>query len=260
MKLYLLSGGSVDVDRAVVFPRDDSHRHVILPVMQILIEGEGKRILFDTGMPPEAAGDTEGLKRAYDIDPGWIKPLMSAEQRIDRQLAALGLSPADLDLVVNTHFHFDHAGGNALLAGVPFAVQRTELESVQGETGWWDAPGIEFQVVEGDWSPMAGVELLHTPGHTPGHQSLLIDGEEPWLFTWDAVYTEEHWRTGSLGAVADVTTARSSIERLRGIAAAPEVRLIFGHDVAQWSALGMEDSPRLILDRRDSAHAGNAGA
>jgi N-acyl homoserine lactone hydrolase len=249
VKLYLLSGGSVDVDRAVIFPGDDSHRHVTLPVMQILIEGDGKRVLFDTGMPPEAAGDTQGLKRAYDIDPGWIKPIMSEDQRIDGQLAALGLKPSDLDLVVNTHFHFDHAGGNALLADVPFAVQRAELESVQGETGWWDAPEIEFQVVEDDWSPMAGVELLHTPGHTPGHQSVLVrTGDQPWLFTWDAVYTEEHWRTGKLGAVSDVQAARSTIERLRQVAAGENARVIFGHDVGQWGSLGMEDKPRLILE------------
>lgn len=249
MKLYLLSGGSVDVDRAVIFPGDDSHRHVTIPVMQILIEGDGKRILFDTGMPPEAAGDTEGLKRAYDMDPTWIKPIMSEDQRIDGQLAALGLKPSDLDLVVNTHFHFDHAGGNALLVSVPVAVQRVELESVQGETGWWDAPGIEFQVVEGDWSPMAGVEMLHTPGHTPGHQSMMVrTDDQPWLFTWDAVYTEEHWRTGKLGAVSDVPSARASVERLRQVAAAENARLIFGHDVGQWASLGMEDKPRLVLE------------
>jgi N-acyl homoserine lactone hydrolase len=251
VKVYLLSGGSVDVDRAVIFPGDDSHRHATLPVMQILIESEGKRVLFDTGMPAEAAGDSDGLKRAFDIDPDWIKPVMSREQRVDRQLDALGLAPSDLDLVVNTHFHFDHAGGNALLAGVPIAVQRAELESVQGETGWWDAPGIEFQVVDGDWSPISGVEMLHTSGHTPGHQSMLVRvGDEPWLFTWDAVYTEEHWRTGKLGAVSDVPAARSSIERLHAVAEAENAHIIFGHDVGQWGALGMGDRPKLVVEGR----------
>jgi N-acyl homoserine lactone hydrolase len=249
VKLYLLSGGTLDIDRAVIFPTDDSHRHVTIPVPQILIESGGKHILFDTGMPPEAAGDSNGLKRAYDIDTDWIKPFMSVEQRVDGQLASLGLHPSDLDLVVNTHVHFDHAGGNALLAGIPIAVQRSELESVQGETGWWDAPGVEFQVVEGDWSPAPGVEMLHTPGHTPGHQSMLVRlGAQPWLFTWDAVYTEEHWRTGKLGAVVDVPAARASIERLRSIATAENAHIIFGHDIGQWSALGMTDRPKLIAE------------
>lgn len=248
MKVYLLSGGSLDIDRAVIFPGDDSHRHVTIPVMQILVEADGRRVLFDTGMPPEAAGDTAGLKRAYDMDPDWIKPHMAPEQRIDGQLQHLGMSTSDLDLVVNTHFHFDHAGGNTLVAGAPVAVQRAELEGVQGETGWWDPPGVQFQVVEGDWVPVPGVEMLHTPGHTAGHQSMLVrTGGEPWLFTWDAVYTEEHWRTGKLGAVDDVAAARTSIERLRAIASEENARIIFGHDIGQWGALGMGDKPRLVI-------------
>lgn len=249
MKVYLLSGGCLDIDRAVIFPGDDSHRHLTIPVMQILIEGDGKRVLVDTGMPSEAAGDTNGLKRSLDMDPDWMKPLMAPEQRIDEQLQRLGLTVSDLDLVINTHFHFDHAGGNALVAGVPIAVQREELEEVQGESGWWDPPGVEFRVEEGDWSPLPGVEMLHTPGHTPGHQSMLVrTGGEPWLFTWDAVYTEEHWRTGKLGAVGDVPAARNSIERLRMVASNESARIIFGHDIGQWAALGMGDSPRLVIE------------
>jgi hypothetical protein len=69
MKLFLLSGGTVDVDRAVIFPGDDSHRRVTLPVVQILLQGEGRSILIDTGMPAMVAGDSEALKREYDIEP-----------------------------------------------------------------------------------------------------------------------------------------------------------------------------------------------
>jgi N-acyl homoserine lactone hydrolase len=252
VKLYLLSGGTVDVDRAVIFPGDDSRRRVTLPVMQALIEGDGKRILVDTGMPAIAAGDPDALKREYEMDPTWIRPVMSSEQRVDAQLKALGLSQADLDLVINTHFHFDHAGGNALFAGVPIAAQRAEVEAARISDGYlpiWDAPGLQFQVESGDWSPMPGVEMLLTPGHTPGHQSMLLRfASETWLFTWDAVYTEEHWRSGKLGAVSDVAAARESIGRLRDIAKRENARIIFGHDMGQWESLGMIDRPRLIAE------------
>ena len=252
MKLYLLSGGSVDVDRAVISPGDDSHRRVLLPVMQVLIEHDGRRILVDTGMPVVAAGDSDGLKREFGMDPTWIRPLMSSEQRVDAQLQQLGLSISDIDLLINTHFHFDHAGGNALFVGVPIAVQESELQAARQSDDYlpiWDAPGLQFQIVKGDWSPLPGVEMLHTPGHTPGHQSMLIRlGSEPWLFTWDAVYTEEHWRSGKLGAVSDVASARESVTRLRDIASREKARIIFGHDVGQWESLGMSDRPKLVAE------------
>jgi N-acyl homoserine lactone hydrolase len=246
MKLFLLSGGTVDVDRAVIFPGDDSHRRVTLPVVQILLQDEGQTILIDTGMPASVAGDSEALKREYDIDPTWIRPVMAPEERIDAQLAALHLRPADLDMVINTHFHFDHAGSNALFGGVPITIQEAEIEAAlesDSYGGWWTAPDLQFRTVQGDWSPLPGVEMLHTPGHTPGHQSMLVRfTDQPWLFTWDAVYTEEHWREGKLGAVGDVAAARSSIARLHEIADVENAKVIFGHDVGQWSALGMAHS------------------
>jgi N-acyl homoserine lactone hydrolase len=252
MKLYLLSSGLLDADRSVIHPGDDSGRRVTLPVPMYLLEGDGKHILIDTGVPPVAAGDPEGLQREYEIDPAWIAPRIDAGERVDRQLEQLGLEIGDLDLVINTHFHFDHAGSNALFAGVPIAAQSAELDAARAGGGYlsvWDADGLVFQPVEGDWSPMPGVEMLHTPGHSPGHQSMLVRRPgETWLFTIDAVYTEEHWRRDKLGAVADVAQARESIARLRRIAAEEHAHVIFGHDIAQWEALGMEKpgKPRLL--------------
>jgi N-acyl homoserine lactone hydrolase len=253
VKLYLLSGGLLDADRSVIHPGDDSGRRVTLPVPQLLVESDGQWVLFDTGVPPVAAGDPAALQREFDIDPIWINPRIGGDERVDRQLAALDLAPTDLALVVNTHLHFDHCGGNALFAGIPIAVQTAELEAARndGYLDVWDAPGLVFQPVEGDWSPVPGVEMLHTPGHTPGHQSMLVRVPgEPWLFTWDAVYTEEHWRTHRLGAVADPVAARASVERLRRIAEEENARLIFGHDIGQWEALGMEKPgrPRLLAE------------
>lgn len=219
--------------------------------MQVLLEDNGQRVLIDTGMPFTAAGDSQGLYTAYGMDPKWIRPVMSHDQRIDAQLGMLGLQPADVNLVVNTHMHFDHAGGNAVFDGVPIAVQEAELEAASGEDYLpvWDAPGLQFRAVRGNWCPLPGVEMLFTPGHAPGHQSMLVHlGEQSWLFTWDAVYTEEHWRTGKLGAVQDVAAARASIERLRRIASEEYARVIFGHDMAQWEALGMQDRPRLVAE------------
>lgn len=255
MKLYLLDGGIIDADRAVIHPGDDSGRRVILPCMQVLLENEGRWVLVDTGMPPAAVDDEDGLNREYGMDRRWIRPLMAGRQRIDEQLRLLGIEPRNLDLVINTHFHFDHAGGNMFFRDVLIAAQQAELAAA-GSSDYlpvWDAPGLQFRSVEGDWSPLRGVEMLLTPGHTPGHQSMLVRfaGRTPWLFTWDAVYTEEHWLSDKLGAVADIPAARASIERLRTIAEEEKARVIFGHDIAQWEALGLSaGGPRLVVEDR----------
>src|SRR5437868_1017019 len=114
MKIYLLSGGVLDADRALIHPGDDSHRRVTLPISQVLLQDEGTTVLIDTGMPLVVAGDAGALQRVYDIEPVWMAPRAATHERVDRQLELLGMKPADLNLVINTHFHFDHAGGNAL--------------------------------------------------------------------------------------------------------------------------------------------------
>jgi N-acyl homoserine lactone hydrolase len=241
VKLTLLSAGTLDADRGLIHPGDTSGRRVTLPVMMVLIESEGKRVLVDTGMPPASAGDADAMRREYGWDPSWIRTIIGPGERADAQLGALGLLPADLDLVICTHFHSDHAGGNPLFIDVPIAAQEDELIAARDDDDYlpiWDAPGLQFQAVRGDWSPVPGLEMLVTPGHTPGHQSMLVRlADETWLFTWDAAYTEEHWRTDKLGAIRDVSQARASLARLREIAAAENARIVFGHDIAQWESL-----------------------
>jgi N-acyl homoserine lactone hydrolase len=240
----------LDADRNVIHPGDDSHRRVHLPLIQVLIQCEGRSVLIDTGLMPDVVDSSEVLRDTYDVDPSWLRAVITPEQRIDRQLARLGLAPADLDLVVNTHFHFDHAGGNALFGGVLIAAQEEEFLAARVPETYmpvWDAPDLQFRSERGDWSPLPGVEMLWTPGHTPGHQSMLVRLErQPWLFTFDAVYTEEHWRTGNLGSVVDIAAARSSVERLRTIAAEENAKLIFGHDIGQWESLGVFHAPRRV--------------
>jgi N-acyl homoserine lactone hydrolase len=83
--------------------------------------------------------------------------------------------PRDVVCVINTHLHFDHCGGNRLFPGVPIHVQRLELQTPHHPQGWVDFPGATYVEHDGDAEVLPGVRLLPTPGHTPGHQSVLVD-------------------------------------------------------------------------------------
>jgi N-acyl homoserine lactone hydrolase len=107
-----------------------------------------------------------------DMDPR-LYPL--TEQDID-----LG----SIDMVVNTHLHGDHIGGNHLFAGRPIYVQRQELEDARGEDytipEWLDAPGVKYVPVDGELELLPGVRLVPAPGHTRGIQIVVVEtGERP---------------------------------------------------------------------------------
>jgi N-acyl homoserine lactone hydrolase len=93
-------------------------------------------------------------------------------------LSTVGTSIDQVTAVVNSHLHFDHCGNNSLFPGVPIFVQEAELEAAKQPAytvpEWVRFPGASYTPVRGRHSISAHLELLPTPGHTPGHQSLLV--------------------------------------------------------------------------------------
>ena len=86
-------------------------------------------------------------------------------------------------VVVNTHLHFDHCGGNRLFPGVPIHVQRRELEDARTKDGytvreWVDFPGATYVEHDGEVEVLQGVRLVPTPGHTAGHQAVVVATDE----------------------------------------------------------------------------------
>jgi len=111
-------------------------------------------------------------------------------------LAGHDLVPSDIKIVINTHLHFDHCGQNAVFKHAPFYVQRGELDRARRESkpllDWFDFAGARFELLDGDSEIAEGVRVIATPGHTVGHQSVMVAtgwgvGEE--LMIGDAAYT-----------------------------------------------------------------------
>src|SRR4051794_26804018 len=86
---------------------------------------------------------------------------------------------AGIDVVVNTHLHFDHCGGNHLFAGRPIYVRRLELEDARAEDytirEWVDAPGVRYETVDAELELLPGLRLVPAPGHTRGSQVVVVE-------------------------------------------------------------------------------------
>ena len=132
-----------------------------MPVYVHVIDHPDARVLVDTGL-------TELHPAVADMDPQL------------RPLSAQDFDLAGVDMVVNTHLHFDHCGGNHLFAGKPVYVQRRELDDARSQDDytirdWVDAPGVEYVPVDGELELLAGVRLVPAPGHTPGTQVVVVE-------------------------------------------------------------------------------------
>jgi N-acyl homoserine lactone hydrolase len=133
----------------------------VMPVCVHLIDHPVGRVLVDTGM-------TDLHPALADMDPR-LYPLTGHD-----------IDLASVDLVVNTHLHADHCGGNHLFAGRPIYVQRRELEDARGRADytipeWVDAPGVQYVAVDGEHELLPGLRLVPAPGHSDGMQVVVIE-------------------------------------------------------------------------------------
>jgi N-acyl homoserine lactone hydrolase len=133
-----------------------------MPVYVHVIDHPDARVLVDTGM-------TQLHPAVADMDPR-LTPL---SEQADFDLAGI-------DIVVNTHLHFDHCGGNHLFAGTPVYVQRRELDDARSQDDytireWVEAPGVEYVPVDGALELLPGLRLVPAPGHTRGSQVVVVE-------------------------------------------------------------------------------------
>lgn len=183
-------------------------------------------LLFDTGI---GAGDPEVDAHYRPTRIPLPEALARAGARIDEVVA-----------VANCHLHLDHAGGNPVLVGLPVFVQGTELTLARsGEhtiDGLTDFPGAHYEVLEGEAQIAPGVRLIPTPGHTAGHQSLLVETSEGGVLLAGQTHDTASGWTADVEAIrradADVPPPPAWMPAL--LERVIEAR--FAHDAAIWRA------------------------
>jgi N-acyl homoserine lactone hydrolase len=212
----------------------------VIGIPAYLLETDrGARILFDTGFPPDYLTDPDIARR--DGLPAFGRLLdFRADQTAPGALAALGLAPADIDLVILSHGHIDHVGALDHFAQAP--IMMTTRERADPRPSYFGSarpmawPDATYHLIDTDTPVCQGLTLIPTPGHTPGHLSALLELPQtgPVILAADAINRASEPAEGFADA-ADPAAARASAERLRSLA--PGALLIFGHDPAQWPSL-----------------------
>ncbi|NNL66272.1 MAG: N-acyl homoserine lactonase family protein [Myxococcales bacterium] len=243
MKLRPLPCGWLTGPRAGFFEGEDGRLRV--PVWAWAIEHPKGTVVFDAGMHPDVATDPEArlgrLAKVFDAE-------YSAAETVGARLEQAGLDPTRVDWLVNSHLHFDHAGGNAEIPNARLVVQEAEWRAgadpdLAARNGFdprdYDL-GHDVLCVRGEHDLFGDglVTCIPTHGHTPGHQSLrvrLAEGE--YVLTSDACYLRRTLEELHLpGVVHDREAMLDSLHRLRALEAAG-AKLLFGHDPEQAGTL-----------------------
>jgi N-acyl homoserine lactone hydrolase len=256
LRVHVLCGGYLELGLALMLPGRDPEARWTVPVPAFLVTHPRGRLLFDTGM--HAASIADPIGRLGEARAKRFGVRSTAGDDVVSQLALLGLRPDDVTYVANSHFHFDHCGGNEFFPHATFLVQRRELESARDPAMLaakkyapsapdFDHP-LAYQPVDGEHDVFGDgtVVLIPTYGHTPGHQSLRIRaGRDPDLvLAADACYTRENMDRDLIpGVVWDEAEMTRSLRQLRALRDRHGARLVYGHDPAQWGELPRAPAP-----------------
>lgn len=158
------------------------------PLTSYYLEGCGHKIIVDTGGPLP-----DGIK--------WQPYSRSESENLDRALLDLGVSPEDIDIVILTHLHWDHASNNQLFPKARFIAQKKEYDYLiapEPEVKSGYEPDLvlqtKYELVDGDSDVVEGISVVLAPGHTRGMQCVVVETTEgKYILAGDLVLSFEDW-------------------------------------------------------------------
>jgi N-acyl homoserine lactone hydrolase len=231
LDVRLLSDGYFTLDKSfLVFGKYQGTKYKAA-LKPLLIRTEKETILVDTGvgtLPPK-------YEKFHDV-------IRTKEEELTHSLHTAGLRPADVTMVVNTHLHFDHCGNNKLFANSKFLVQTDEIRYAYFPDRFMRVSYLrDFFDIEGDYLPVKGkyeiedgVEVLPTPGHTIGHQSVVVKWKgRSFVYAGDAAPLPENIEKRNItGMIYSSPQGLASIDLLKRI---ENPFYIYSHDNEQLS-------------------------
>ncbi|MGP3756848.1 N-acyl homoserine lactonase family protein [Streptomyces sp. IBSNAI001] len=216
-----------DVPAKEVYLGDRSPRLVSMPLVMFVLRSGDRTVVVDTGGP----ADEQEIRRMIPF--GYA---VKEEERVENALARLGVRAEDVDLVVNTHLHWDHCSNNDAFPDAEILVQRAELGYATGPCPeparayglhGGSVPAFarcaeRFRALDGAAEIAPGLGILPLPGHSPGSQGVRVDtGVGTFVITGDCVDTFENWDNGGAalplpsGRYTDLDAFRASLVHLK---------------------------------------------
>jgi N-acyl homoserine lactone hydrolase len=199
------------------------------PCLGYLVKHPEGSLLFDTGM---------------GFDPDVDAHYRPRRRTIQQAVSAAGADIDDITMVANCHLHFDHCGGNSFFAGRPIFTQRTELDTARQAENYTlpdliDPVGIRYEELSGETEILPGVLLIPTPGHTAGHQSLVVRRDDGCVIVAGqshdnaTTYSADvlAWQAARDGHAQPLPITPAWLDRLQQL---DPSRVVFAHDHAVW--------------------------
>jgi N-acyl homoserine lactone hydrolase len=238
-RLYVLLVG-YEVLPKTVSTRDRGARFIMCePICCYLLDTTSGWILLDAGLDPAYLKDRD-LTQRYFHAAGIYPPVVNPEHELGFQLAQLGLGVQDVDRIVLSHLHLDHAGYLKYFPHAQVYIQKQEYQygfSAARPVSYfledYNSPDVRWQLREGDWELVPGLTLLSTRGHTPGHQSAVVElpRSGTCVLPFDAGDLQENFDLEILpGESVDDAAAMASIVRLKTITRQRQGQMLLFHD------------------------------
>lgn len=223
-RLYVLLCGFEIIPKSI--STRDRHADIVIsvPITAYLLDTAQGWVLFDAGLDEANLKDSKLLDQHY-LSQGWNPPpVVWSMHEMGAQLAKLGLKFGDISRVILSHLHADHSGHLKQMPQARLTIQRAEYDyafSGRAPASWfptdYNLPDLNWDIIEGDCDIMPGLRVISTRGHSPGHQSLLVDLPKtgPVVLAGDVGDLMENFRHEILpGESCDDAAALASIRRI----------------------------------------------